>query len=193
MNFSRMSKEKRNQLILALVIALATLSGLGFGLIRYQYTSLRRAAESKQAAERKLEQMAEAVKNAGRLTVDLADAKKSLTEMESDIASGDLYSWLITTIRKFRGPYRVDIPSFSPIGPTTDVNLLANFPYKQTTLNVSGTAHFHDLGRFLADFENQFPHIRLVNLNLDLDGGASEAEMLSFKMEIIALVKSNAS
>ena len=26
-----------------------------------------------------------------------------------------------------------------------------------------------------------------------LDGGASEAEMLSFKMEIIALVKSNAS
>ena len=99
MNFSRMSKEKRNQLILALVIALATLSGLGFGLIRYQYTSLRRAAESKQAAERKLEQMAEAVKNAGRLTVDLADAKKSLTEMESDIASGDLYSWLITTIQ----------------------------------------------------------------------------------------------
>ena len=38
-----------------------------------------------------------------------------------------------------------------------DVNLLPNFPYKQATLTVAGTAHFHDLGRFLADFENQIP------------------------------------
>jgi len=193
MNFNRLPKEKRNQLIMTLVITVVCLGGCGFGLIRYQYSSLRQLSENKVLAEKKLQQMHEAVQQAERLKVELADAQKILAEMESDIASGDLYSWLITTIRRFRAPYKVDMPSISPIGATTEVNLLANFPYKQTSINVSGTAHYHDFGRFVADFENQFPHIRLMNLNLDLDGGSTEPEMLSFKMEIITLVKPNAS
>ena len=193
MNFKRLSKEKKNQLVLVLVVTLVCLGGWGFGLIRYQYSSLRALSDNKAAADKKLSVMRDSVKQTDRLAQDLTDTKKTLAEMESDVASGDLYSWIITTIRRFRAPYKVEIPSQSPISPITDVNLLANFPYKQTSINVTGTAHYHDLGRFVADFENQFPHIRLVNLNLDLDGGATEPEMLAFRMEIIALVKPNAS
>jgi Tfp pilus assembly protein PilO len=193
MNFKRLPKEKRNQLVLVLVVTAVCLAGWGLGLIRYQYSSLHQLSENKVATEKKLVQMRDAVKQSDRLAQDLSDAKKSLGEMESDIASGDLYSWMITTIRRFRAPYKVEIPSQSPIGPISDVTLLANFPYKQTSINVSGTAHYHDLGRFIADFENQFPHIRLMNLNLDLDGSATEPETLSFRMEIVTLVKPNAS
>jgi Tfp pilus assembly protein PilO len=193
MNFKRLPKEKRNQLVLVLVVTAVCLVGWGLGLIRYQYSSLHQLSENKVATEKKLVQMRDAVKQSDRLAQDLSDAKKSLGEMESDIASGDLYSWIITTIRRFRAPYKVEIPSQSPIGPISDVTLLANFPYKQTSINVSGTAHYHDLGRFIADFENQFPHIRLMNLNLDLDGSAAEPETLSFRMEIVTLVKPNAS
>jgi len=193
MKFSKLSKEKRNQFILVLGITVVCLAGLGFGLVRYQYVSLTLLAGRKVAQENKLRQMNEAVKHAAQLQTDLAEAKKALAGMESDIASGDLYSWMITTIRGFKGAYKVDVPSFSPIGPVTDVNLLANFPYKQASLSISGTAHYHDLGRFIADFENQFPHVRLLNLNLDLDGGASEPEMLSFRMDVTALVKPNPS
>ena len=137
--------------------------------------------------------MSDSVRQADRLAQELTESKKTLVEMETDVASGDLYSWIITTLRRFRAPYKVEIPSQSPISPITDVNMLANFPYKQTSINVSGTAHYHDLGRFVADFENQFPHIRLVNLNIDLDSGSTEPEMLAFRMEIITLVKPNAS
>jgi len=193
MNFSRLSKEKRNQLILVLVGTAAVLSLLGLGLIRYQRAGLKQLAEKREAAEKKLKQMEAAVTHASQTSVDLAEAKKNLAAMEGDIASGDLYAWFLTTIRHFRAPYKVEIPSFSPIGPTSDVNLLANFPYKQTTLSIQGTAHYHDLGRFLADFENKFPHIRVSNLTLDLDGAASEPEMLTFRMDLIALVKPNAS
>ena len=193
MNFSRLSKEKRNQLILVLVGTAAVLSLLGLGLIRYQRAGLKQLAEKREAAEKKLKQMEAAVTHASQTSVDLAEAKKNLAAMEGDIASGDLYAWFLTTIRHFRAPYKVEIPTFSPIGPTSDVNLLANFPYKQTTLSIQGTAHYHDLGRFLADFENKFPHIRVSNLTLDLDGAASEPEMLTFRMDLIALVKPNAS
>jgi len=109
------------------------------------------------------------------------------------VASGDLYFWAINTLRRFRAAYKVELPQFSPISATTDMNLIPNFPYKQATLSVAGTAHYHDLGRFVADFENQFPHIRILNLTLDVNSNPTvdEKEMLTFKMDIAALVKPN--
>jgi hypothetical protein len=43
--------------------------------------------------------------------------------------------------------------------------------------------------------ENTFPHMRLLNVGIEMmpPSGAGDPEMLSFKMEIITLVKSNPS
>jgi hypothetical protein len=75
------------------------------------------------------------------------------------------------------------------------MTMLPNFPYKQASITVLGTAHYHDLGRFVADFENQFPHIRLLNLSVEVAPAPApgQVEMLSFKVEIVTLVKPNAS
>jgi hypothetical protein len=69
--------------------------------------------------------------------------------------------------------------------------MLPNFPYKQATLTIGGTAHFHDFGKFVADFENQFPYMRLMNVTLEPASGvlAADKERLSFRMEIATLVK----
>ena len=192
MNFSKLPKEKRNQLILVVIVTLGTLGLLGFGLIKYQYDNLTRLANRKANAESKLAQMQDAVQNSARIESDLAEARQTLSQLESDIApSGDLYSWLISTIRTFKGPYKVEIPQYSQIGPTTDMTMLPGFPYKQASMTVAGKAHFHDLGRFLADFENRFPHVRVLNLALDVDGNPQEVELLAFRMDIVTLVKPN--
>ena len=195
MNFSKLPKEKRNQLLLVGMITLATMGGLGFGLIKYQYSSLQRMAGKKGLAERKYQQMQDAIKNADRLAGDLAEAKKTLANEENDVASGDLLSWIVNTLRRFKTPYKVEMPQLSPISSTGPTDLVPNFPYQQASITVAGTAHFHDFGRFLADFENQFPHIRILNLTLDVNAGATfeEPEMLSFRMEIVTLVKPNPS
>jgi hypothetical protein len=192
MNFSKLSKEKRNQLILVVLVTGGTLGLLGFGLIKYQYENLDRLAIRKMTAETKLAQMEDAVKNTALIETGLAEAKQTLSQLESDIApSGDLYSWLISTIRSFKGGYKVEIPQYSQIGATTDMTMLPAFPYKQASMTVAGKAHYHDLGRFLADFENRFPHIRIQNLALDVDGNPQEIEMLAFRMDIVTLVKPN--
>jgi cell division protein FtsB len=193
MNFSKLSKEKRNQLILVVLVTLGAVAGLGLGLVKYQKENLVRLAERKAVAEKKLAQMEDAVKHAARLQSDLTDAKQTLSQLESDIApAGDLYSWLISTIRSFKAAYRqVEIPQYSQIGPTTDMTMLPGFPYKQASMTIAGKAHYHDLGRFLADFENKFPHIRILNLALDVDGNPQEVEMLAFRMDIVTLVKPN--
>lgn len=193
MNFSKLSKEKRNNLILVVLVTLAALGGLGFGLVKYQYENLTRLAARKATATRKLQQMEDAVKNSARIESDLAEAKQQLTQLESDVGpSGDLYSWVIGTVRTFKAPYKeVEIPQFSQIGPLSEMTMLPGFPYKQASMTVAGKAHYHDLGRFLADFENRFPHIRILNLGLDVDSSPQEPEMLAFRMDIVTLVKPN--
>src|SRR5690349_7219460 len=184
MNLSKLSKEKRNQLILVVLLTLGAVAGLGLGLVKFQKDNLVRLADRKAAAEKKLAQMEDAVKHSTRIQTDLAEAKLTLSQLESDIApAGDLYSWLISTIRSFKAPYKVEIPQYSQIGPTADMTMLPGFPYKQASMTIAGKAHYHDLGRFLADFENKFPHIRILNLALDVDGNPQEVEMLAFRMD----------
>lgn len=194
MKASKLSKEKRNQLILLILVTLVALAALGFGLIRYQYANLTRLAGKKADAEKKLAQMQDQIKHASQLEAELAEARKTLTELEGGMApSGDLYSWVINTVRGFKAAHKVEIPQFNPVSQPSDVNLLAKFPYQQATLTVAGMAHYHDFGKFLADFENEFPHIRLLNLDLQVNPNpaAGDAEKLVFKVDIVTLVKPN--
>jgi hypothetical protein len=191
MNFRKLPKEKRNQLIAVVLGTLVVLAGLYFGLINYQEQNLRRLAEKRIAIEKRHRQVLDAIKNARQIEIDLTNAKAALAEGETDIASGDLYAWVVNWLRQFKASHKVEIPQFSQLSGPLDVNLLPNFPYKQTTLTVAGTAHYHDLGRFLADLENQFPHVRLLNLSVDANALSTsvEPETLSFKLDIALLAK----
>lgn len=94
-------------------------------------------------------------------------------------------------LRKFKQPYKVEIPQFSGIDGPRPTTLLPDFPYQQVSLTVGGTAFFQDFGRFLADFENQFPYVRVLNLTLEPSGRmvGVEQEKLSFKINVAMLVK----
>jgi hypothetical protein len=194
MNFKKLPKEKRNQLILVIMITVAAVGGLYLGLIKSQKANLSQLAARKVAADKKYGEVKEALKRETQVEAEIVTARQALAEAEVDIASGDLYAWVINKLREFKAGYTsVDIPQFSQLGAPTDVNLFPTFPYKQATLTVAGTAYFHDVGKFLADLENRFPHMRAVNLSLDATPGAGDPEKLSFKVDLITLVKNTAS
>ena len=57
---------------------------------------------------------------------------------------------------------------------------------------VAFAAYYHDLGKFVSDLENKFPHCRVLNLSADpVAGGVSGGERLNFRMDMVALVKPN--
>ncbi|HLH54405.1 MAG TPA: hypothetical protein VKY92_12395 [Verrucomicrobiae bacterium] len=189
-----LSKEKRNQLVLVIILSIGVVAGLWFGLIRSQQQTLEQLAQSKRSAQQKLEQVRQAIETADAVEMQLGEANKRLAKIESTMASGDLYLWTINTLRQFKPGYRVEIPQFSQIDGPKDMNLLPNFPYKQANMTISGSALYSDLGRFVADFENQFPYMRILNLTLEpIPSMAGERERLSFRMEIATLVKNSAS
>jgi hypothetical protein len=186
-----MPKEKRNQLILAALVVAVLVGGWYMIIYKSQTLSLQNARGKRDAAVKKLQEAKLAIKTADQVEAQLCDVKKRLDQAEETMATGDLYSWTIDTIRRFKVGYKVEIPQFSQIDGPRDMTMLAGFPYKQATMTIGGTAHFEDFGRFVADFENKFPYMRLMNLTLEPSGGlaASDKERLVFRMEIATLVK----
>src|SRR5206468_1750297 len=154
-NMKNLSKAKRERLILVGICTAVAVCTLYFLLIKTQRATSE--AIGKRITEQKLK-----VSSAQRLVASAADLKKNqavanqkLASIEEGMASGDMYAWVIQTVGRFGAERKVDIPQFSR-EITTDVGLLPKFPYKAAVFNVRGTAYFHDLGKFLADFENAF-------------------------------------
>jgi hypothetical protein len=191
MNWLPKDKEKRKQLILALISAVGLVMIIIFGLIRPQYDAIKKTKDKIKAAQDKLESVQDTIKRANEISLQLADANAALSHSEADMASGDVFAWAFDTIRNFKADYKVEIPTVG--NPTSgEMNLLGRFPYRQAKFTVNGTAYYHDLGKFIAAFENKFPHIRIVNISMEPTGDAgANSQKLAFSMDIIALIKPN--
>ena len=189
-----MLKDKRQKVILVAILTLVALAALWFGLINLQNHGLDELARQVDAAERKLDTARKALAGSKQLEAELSTAAEKLNGIENGMASGDLSTWVYNKVRQFKLSYRVEIPQFSPIV-ESETTLLPKFPYRQVTMTITGTGYFHDIGRFVADFENQFPYIRILNLELEPPPAISgaEREKLSFRMGIVALVTSSPS
>ena len=189
----RLSREKRNQLITVILVTVAILAVIGFGLIRPQYDSLNKIRATGKDAATKLQNIKHSITNSEAIANAWNETTSALARSEEDMASGDPYSWTYDTIRHFKQSYKVEIPE---VGHPTigESDLLPSFPYKQIVFNINGTVYYHDLGKFIADFENSFPHSRMVRLEIEPAASMdSHNEKLSFRMEIITLVKPNPS
>lgn len=185
----RLPPAKRNQLIVV-IIATASLIGLVyFLLINPQNEKNRGLGLSIGKETIRLQQYKTIIKQMDATTSALADLNQQLSHTEEDVASGDLSAWTYDTMRRFKSAYHVEIPSIGQPA-LGECDLIGNFPYKQIRFSLAGTAYYHDWGKFVADFENKFPHCRVFNLQADPVGSAAiVGEKLNFRMDIIALVK----
>jgi Tfp pilus assembly protein PilO len=187
----RLPPAKRNQLIVVILATLALIGLVYFLLINPQNEKNRDLAGKIGSETIRFQQMQTTIKQMEATKIVLADLTQQLDRAEQDIAAGDLSAWTYDTLRRFKAAYRVDIPSIGQ--PTqSDCDLIANYPYKQIRFSLSGTAYYHDLGKFVSDFENKFPHCRMLNLTADpVATTANGGEKLNFRMDIVALVKPN--
>lgn len=183
----RLSPAKRNQLIMVLLVTAALIGAVYFFLISPQNKENSQLIKQTSDRQADLDKYKRIISQAQATSNQLAALSLQLSNTEQDIATGDTYAWIYDTIRQFKTNYHVDIPTISqPV--MGDVDLIPDFPYKQVKFSLVGTAYYHDLGKFIADLENNFPHVRLENLAIDSNG---DSELLSFRVDIVALVKPN--
>lgn len=193
------SKEKRDRIVL-IIIGTAVILVAGWYLgINTQKRSLDKAEKAISDQRLKVDNGNRLLGSRSAINERVKVASVRLKDLESQMAAGDMYSWIILKVNKFKAAYNVDIPQFTR-EVTGEVEVLPNFPYKAATFTVRGTAFFHDFGVFLADFENAFPYMRVQNLEMEpaVISAASgppketvhsdESEKISFHMEIVALI-----
>lgn len=188
-------KQKRDQLILTVIGTGAVVAGLWFGLISTMRQGLTVITEQMEEKKTKVTNAQRLVGSTSDLQKGLEEATAKLKVIEDSMASGDMYSWIILKVNKFREERKVDIPQFSR-EVRTEVGMFPKFPYKAAVFTVRGTAFFHDLGKFISDFENAFPHTYLQNIELEPANTSNATatghpETLSFKMEIVTLINPN--
>lgn len=192
-------KDKRDRLLLIAVTTLILLVTIWQALIGMQRRELTQIKEHLMEEESRVKNALRLVQSVDQIRQNLAEQAAELEGREGKMASGDKYSWIITKINKFKEPYHVDIPQFSR-EVSTKVGLFAEFPYEAAQFNIRGRAFYHDFGRFLADFENAFPFLRVQNIELEpavfskagtVEGEVEHPEKLSFRMEIVTLINPN--
>ena len=194
MNFKKLSKEKKNHLVLVGLVTLMLLVGLGYGLIRFQLEHVKNLAKRKLDVDQELKLMTKAIQSSDSIQARLAEASKELAAQEDTMASGDKLAWLVSSLKTaLRQHPKVDVPDFSTIL-EGDCSLLAKFPYSQVLISIKGTGQYHDIGRFIAQLENDRPHFRVLNVEIEPSrqgpgNDREKSEKLSFKCSIAALVK----
>jgi Tfp pilus assembly protein PilO len=190
---TKITKEKRTHLILVGLVTVGIIAGLWFGLITLEKDKIREISRKSESVQQEIIKIQKVGVEADAVADELKKATNRLDAIEDTMPSGDLFSWIVSSIRQFNIPsYKVDMPQFG--APSVDkVHMYGDFPYHQAMVAVSGSAYYYDFGKFLADLENHFPYLRIQNLSLEPGFGTSaeEHEKLTFHMEIVTLVKPN--
>lgn len=182
----KLPKDKRNQVILVWLIVIGLISAWVFVVLKYQLDAKHRAGQNLVKRIDQYKAMTNQLQRAGHIQAEMEVVARKLEALEYRMADGDVFSWTVNTIRDFKQSRNVDLPQISQPS-TTKNTLLPGFPYDQASVTVAGTAFFHDLGMFIADFENEFPFARICNVAIQPATGGNEK--LSFKMDIIFLIK----
>src|SRR5262245_24950549 len=96
-SMKKLGSEKRKQLVMVVALTGMALIGLRFGLIRSQMQTLERLSKQKEDAQKKYDQVTQVIKSEAQVEAQLSQISQSLSEIETGMATGDLYSWVINT------------------------------------------------------------------------------------------------
>lgn len=124
------------------------------------------------------------------LQAKLLAISNALRELERDLPAGDIYRWQLQRFLNPRAP-GIAVSDVEPPKPADPLIPGTNTPYATVTFGLNGRARFHDFGRFLADLENRYLHMRVETLELQPSMPdaiqSEEARRLIFRLELLSL------
>ena len=199
---NKLTKEKRDRLLL---IALGTggiLAALYFFVIGNQNQALDECAQKIDAAKEKVTKAERWLRMAPGIQAKLDTARKELDTKNEGMAPVDKFKWFYDTLDPFLAQHKVKLIDITREPEIGDVGTLPKFPYQAATFGVKLSGRYDDFGVFLADMENEFPYMRVKNLELVpeaakigakedavLERTAKPSEMLSISMRVVTLIK----
>jgi Tfp pilus assembly protein PilO len=190
----RLTKEKRDRLIMIGVVALVVCLGIWYLMIRTSKATLK---ENQQQKAKLLENIRMAnlrVKELPRYQEQLTNLQERLGAIEKEMLPvGRELTALNAHIEQVRARHKVQFKSeVSPPFHST-VELLPEFPYGSASFGCTFYGGYHDFGKFLADLENTYTNMQFLITSIQPtkqpEQRAVGEEDLRFDLRIVALVQ----
>ncbi len=189
---TRINKSQRDQLIAVAFGAAAVIACLWYAVVLAQNKQLKVAEANCVKMRNTLKVGSDKVRQADVVGAELARNQEALKQRESGLApEREPISWMAETMRAFWSPgndvHHYKTVSIADIKPPeiTEKGVITAFPYKWAKFHITGEGHYHDFGKFIADFENAFPFFRIENLDISVPGLRKDPDMLSYSFDIV--------
>ena len=175
-------------------VTLIVLLGLYFGVIQIQKSK-------RNASLKKIEEVKADLASAEKQKRDTPALEQQLNEMHKKLDSitvkfvpeSEPNPWVTREIGKLLNTYNLENWNIASVSMQSS-SFFPDFPFKEALIKVNCKAYFHNLGRFLQKFENEYPYFRVQNLDINpILGGINQEdqEKLTVKLEIVALIAPN--
>ena len=190
---NKLNKEQRDQVMGIAIGTVGLMAALWWFGVKSMQQDLAVTKQKSAEIQKKLDDAKTLMRGGEEIGETLTNRSQILAKREAGLAPDrDAYAWVIKTIADFTATRKgVNFDSFSQ-AEFTEAGIIPKFPYRWATFHLRGTGYYHDLGKFFADFENNFPYFRIQNPSLSVNvGPAMEAEKLSVTFDIVAPVLSS--
>jgi Tfp pilus assembly protein PilO len=190
----KLTKAQRDQLIAVAIGAVAIMAALWYLVIVAQGKELAVVQANCKTMRTKLDAASDKVKQAEEKNLELTNCLATLHQREATFAPAhEPYSWMVEVMARFSLPAEevLRYKSVSNIEPKppeiSDKGVIAGFPYKWARFHITGQGHYHDFGKFVADFENAFPYFSIQNLEISVPGirQAQDPDMLAYSFDVV--------
>ena len=197
---NKVLKEKRDKLVLVVLGTGAVIGALYFLVISAQQGALADYADKTAVAREKLDKAERWLRMAPGIQARLAACRTEVETKQDSMAPVEKFKWFYNTLEIFFAQHPVKLIDITREPEVGDVGVLPKFPYQAASFGVKLSARYHELGGFLAEFENHFPYMRVQNLEIQPEGASKAGldrrgpapESLAITMRVVTLVKPNA-
>ena len=188
----KLSKTQRDQLLAIAMGTVGVIAALWFFVVAAQNSEL--AATNKKIADMKakLISASSVIREADQINAELNRNLDILKAREATFApEHDPYSWMEETTAHFLLPpgdaHRYKTATITDIKTPeiTDKGVIGSFPYKWARFHITGQGYYHDFGKFICDFENNFKYFHIENLEVFTPTIRDIPETLSFNFDIV--------
>jgi len=193
---NKLSKEKRDKLLLTIIGVVGVLSVLYFLVITDQQDEIAQLKSKITALNSKRDTAERLSKRMNEVDANFEAQKKILVQKQAEMPRpGQDHAWFLNLMEEQRRKFDLEVEDIKTPD-ATEAGILPKFPFRAVALNVTMIGTYYDFGRFLANFENSYPYMRVQGLKIvpEIRGtrpgeSADSGDKLRFTYKVIALIK----
>jgi Tfp pilus assembly protein PilO len=195
---NKLPKDKRDKLILICIGVVGAIAALYFFVLSDMKDEQATLNTKIFSIKDKIDKSDRLLKRTAELQARMEALKKSLDVRQAQMPRpGEDHVWFLKIMEDRRTKYNLDISEIR--NPEAwEPGELPKFPFKAVSFNVTLIGGYTDFGKFLADFENEFPYMRVQLMSIVPDvaqappgqaAAGDDAGKLRFNFRVVSLIK----